>query len=283
MSVQMNQFSIPTQPPADFPVFTPDLLSKRLKTWGGYPYIADTIKARPYWGLPIFRLSYGDDELWESYIKTLYMATEEWLRRVEHEFLFPSFFCPLFSDPSLHNASHDTIREKFKQWAVDSRDPRGKLILSDDGFSSTQESACLVVDDYCLKRFTELRQDETKRDDEAPIVVLTREWDVEMYRGWHRAEYTDGVTHRLIAEEHNAEVEDPEDRYYPNDEDYILFDEVDGYRVPVLGWMYAEIGSLTSLYHDFSTEGHGQEAWYSAYARPPRIYPDQNDDYWKLF
>ncbi|OQD65004.1 hypothetical protein PENPOL_c006G02170 [Penicillium polonicum] len=275
----MNQLSIPTQPPSHFPAFTPEELSSRREY---YPSIADSIKSRPFWGLPIFRLSYGDDGLWNAYIQTLYGGARESLRQANQEYLFPYFFCPVFSDPSLQGSSHDTIREKFTQWVVDSRDPRGTPVRSDTGFGSgAQESACLVVDDDCLKKFNELQHDEENRET-APIVVLTRKWDVEMYRGWHRAEYTDGVTHKLIAEEHNAESEDPEDRYYPKDEDYILFDEVDGLRVPVLGWMWAEIGSIASLYQHLSQHGDERESWYKAYARPPRVFPDEEDGHWKL-
>lgn len=275
----MNQLSIPTQPPSNLPAFTPEELSHRREY---YPSIAGGIATRPFWGLPIFRLSYGDDGLWNAYMQTLYKTALGSLRQAKQEYLFPYFFCPVFSDPSLQGSSHDTIREKFTQWVVDSRDPRGKPVRSDTGFhNGAQENACLVVDDDCLKKFNELQHDEGKRET-APIVVLTREWDVEMYRGWHRSEYTDGVTHRLNLEEYNAECEDPEDRIEIKDEDSILFDEVDGLRVPVLGWMWAEIGSIASLYQDLSQSGHERECWYKAYARPPKVFPDEKDECWKL-
>ncbi|KAJ6024751.1 hypothetical protein N7540_005548 [Penicillium herquei] len=266
----MNQLSIPTQPPSNFPPFTPEELSSRRVY---YHSIADSIKSRPFWGLPIFRLSYGDDGLWNAYIQTLYGEVRESLRQANQEYLFAYFFCPVFSDPSLQGSSHDTIRENSPNGSWTPAIPEAR--------HDAQESACLVVDDDYLKKFNELQHDEENRET-APIVILTRKWDVEMYRGWHRAEYTDGVTHKLNAEEHNAESEDPEDRYYPKDEDYILFDKVDGLRVPVLGWMWAEIGSIASLYQDLSQHGDQRESWHKAYARPPRVFSDEEDGHWKL-
>ena len=283
-NVKINQLSIPTEPPANFPKFTPDQLSNKREY---FRHVASTIELRPFWGLPIFRLSYGDNGLWDSYLKTLYQETYASLRSSNQEYLAPYFFCPVISHPSLQDASHDTIRERFRGWAIDTRDPRAKQaqhVLSESGFDdNAQESACLVVDDYCLKKFAEVQlEDDEFKTHATPIVVLTRKWDVEMYRGYHRAEYNDGVTHRLIAEEHNAECEDPEDHISSEDEDHILFEEIDGFRVPVLGWMRARIGSIASLYQSLS-EDCGTEAWYKAHARPPRMFPDHRDNEWKLF
>ena len=68
-------------------------------------------------------------------MQTLYRETREKLCRANQEYLFPYFFCPVFLDPSLQGSSQDTIREKFTQWVVDSRDPRGRPVRSDTGFS----------------------------------------------------------------------------------------------------------------------------------------------------
>ncbi|KAJ5711974.1 hypothetical protein N7488_006130 [Penicillium malachiteum] len=158
-------------------------------------------------------------------MKILYRKTRESLVQDDQEYLLPYFFCPIFSDPSVQGASHDTIREKCSKLAVDTRGPRVNPILSEDGFDgSFQESACIVVDDYCLKKFAELQQDEETRET-APMVVLTRTWYVEMYRGWHRAEIGSVASYYQSLSEHGdyreswyrAYARPP--RVYPDGED----------------------------------------------------------------
>ncbi|KAJ5263471.1 hypothetical protein N7478_011076 [Penicillium angulare] len=142
LDVKMNQFSTPTQPPANFPTFTPDQLSTKREY---FPFIASTIRSRPFCGLPVFRLSYGDDGLWDSYMKTLYEETHTSSLRADQEYLFPYFFCPIFSDSPLQDASHDTIRAKFTNWALDTRDPTVKTLLSEDGFDDFSRTMGITV------------------------------------------------------------------------------------------------------------------------------------------
>ncbi|PWY96117.1 hypothetical protein BO94DRAFT_579986 [Aspergillus sclerotioniger CBS 115572] len=131
-----------------------------------------------------------------------------------------------------------------------------------------------MADQYCLERFAERQHGQ--REHKAPIIVLDKDWTLEKYKGWHRPEWTDGEIHKEIDED-----VDPEDFYVPDDSEMIFFQEIEGSRAPVLGWMFAEISSMPDLYNDLATND-SYDAFYRAYARPPRVYPDQDDDEWKV-
>ncbi|KAJ5538543.1 hypothetical protein N7494_008022 [Penicillium frequentans] len=273
----MRRSSIPTQATLVVPKFTAEDLSLDNR----YFYIAHTMKKSnmPVWGLPIFRTTYADDDLWISYLQTLYDGTHNSLRNAKQQILTPHFFCHVFEDASLDGASKETIRERFAQWVTETAGervkPDSKGVVYDE---IPQDFACLIVDDYCIKIFAEIQnhQDQWIKES-APIIVFFKDWDIDYYRGQHRSEWTDGEIHKEV-----DEFDDPEELCIPDEKDLIFFEEVDGLRAPVLGWMYAKIGSMADLYNDLG-EGRGtREVWYRAYARPPRVFPDQDDDEWKL-
>ncbi|OOF95032.1 hypothetical protein ASPCADRAFT_6698 [Aspergillus carbonarius ITEM 5010] len=134
--------------------------------------------------------------------------------------------------------------------------------------------ACLMVNDYWLEKFAEA-MDEEKRD-ETPIMVLDKDWTRDKYTGWHRPEWTDGEIHKEV-----DEFEDPEDVFVKDESQLIFFEEIEGSRAPVLGWMLAEISSIPDLYDALASKCPS-DAFYRAYSRPPRVFPDQDDDEWKV-
>ncbi|PYI09715.1 hypothetical protein BO78DRAFT_415274 [Aspergillus sclerotiicarbonarius CBS 121057] len=263
---RVEQISIPSQRPSISPKFTPEDLSFH-KIW---PFIANTLASNnsTSWGLPIFRTTYGNDDLWKLYLETLYRGSYRSLQRFGKEStLFPHFYCPVIEDPSLEGASKNAIRETFAKWVTDTseeRDGRGALKMRQK--QAPPYIACLMANAYCLERFAEARDEEQR--DEAPIIV---------YKGWHRPEWTDGEIHKEI-----DEYQDPEDIYVPDESELIFFEEIDGSRAPVLGWMFAEISAIPDLYNDLATNA-SYDAFYRAYARRPRVFADQEDDVWKVY
>ncbi|KAJ5899104.1 hypothetical protein N7495_003848 [Penicillium taxi] len=119
---------------------------------------------------------------------------------------------------------------------------------------SLSELVCLIVDKHCLKKFAEIQYDAR---DCAPVVVLRKHWDINEFRDAHRPEWADGEIHKEI-----DECEDPEDVFIPDEKDLIFFEEVEGSRAPILGWMYAEIGYMADLYNGLLAHPIKAEAWY---------------------
>jgi hypothetical protein len=58
----------------------------------------------------------------------------------------------------------------------------------------------------------------------------------------------------------------------------ISFRRFEGTTNPFVDWMLLEQEYITSVYNRLTVED-----WYYVYVRPPRVYPDETDEAWKVF
>ncbi|RAH74984.1 uncharacterized protein BO66DRAFT_387792 [Aspergillus aculeatinus CBS 121060] len=300
--------TIPKGPPlTDVPLnFPPDLLRRNQENY--LTYISRLLQRYDgrTWGFPIFRVfstspSSAEDKenLWSAYLLSLYRGVYKSFRGFENvrtkqaqlspvqtNALFPRFYCPVIQPdvpildkngdggPGIGPATRDAIRTRFADWVsntTEERDGPGAVAMRDA--DTPQYRMCLIVDDYCLEQFKAAQTDGEHYG--APIIVLERDWTLDKYRGFYRGEWTDGETHKQPPDEPSEEEWEPEDESL-----LTFFEEVEGSRAPLLGWMYARSKRLGSLYARIEMESY-HSAFYHAYARPPGIYPDDSDAYWK--
>jgi len=93
---------------------------------GDWPNIADSIErdlwagGHLFWGLVIFRCTYGDDESWKQALLKLNQRLQERLAR--HNGLDMGteerFKLPVIEDTALEEASTHAVRERFEQWCA---------------------------------------------------------------------------------------------------------------------------------------------------------------------
>ncbi|KAL2853976.1 hypothetical protein BJX68DRAFT_264727 [Aspergillus pseudodeflectus] len=88
---------------------------------------------------------------------------------------------------------------------------------------------------------------------QVPVTLLPAHWDLEEYDG------------RWV-----PEVDDDKEGYYQ-------FPEIEGTTNPFVDWMLLEQAYITSVYDRLIVED-----WYDVYVRPPRVYPDETDEVWKV-
>lgn len=230
-------------------------------------------------GFPIFRTSYKhDNDLWSAYIEGLYHSslecTLEYFGRKER--LGPFFYCPVIEDrATLDGASKDQIRERFKEWVKDTSDARdgnGAVKMWKNDAPTYQY--CLMVDEECLERFSQAT-DEGKRKGNYPAIFIQGGWFPGLYRGHHRDSWTNGEIHKKWEKEYYEKNGEPAG--YDEDE-LTFFDEIEGSREAVLGWMFTKVKSVPSLY-DCVMHSDG---YYDSYTRPPDVYPGWGEEGWKL-
>ncbi|PYI18636.1 hypothetical protein BO99DRAFT_443691 [Aspergillus violaceofuscus CBS 115571] len=200
-----NRVTIPKSPPLtdvslDLP---PDLLRRNQENYLTYiSRLLQRFNSRT-WGFPIFRAfstsastAEVKEKLWSAYLPNLFRGVYTSFR--EHEnfragqaqlypihtnALFPRFYCPVIQPdvPILHRngdggpgigpATRDAIRNRLATWVSNTTEER-------DG----------------PEQFQAAHTDEERHG--APNIVLERDWTLDKYRGFYRAEWTDGETHK---------------------------------------------------------------------------------------
>ncbi|RAH86885.1 hypothetical protein BO86DRAFT_384885 [Aspergillus japonicus CBS 114.51] len=224
-----NRVTIPKSPPLtdvslDLP---PDLLRRNQENYLTYiSRLLQRFNSRT-WGFPIFRAfstsastAEVKEKLWSAYLPNLFRgvytsfrehenfrAGQAQLNPIHTNALFPRFYCPVIQPdvPILHRngdggpgigpATRDAIRNRLATWVsntTEERDGPGAVAMRDA--DTPQYRMCLIVDDYCLEQFQAAHTDEERHG--APNIVLERDWTLDKYRGFYRAEWTDGETHK---------------------------------------------------------------------------------------
>ncbi|KAL2811332.1 hypothetical protein BJX63DRAFT_399348 [Aspergillus granulosus] len=209
------------------------------------------------WGFPIYRTTYEDDKLWDDFMASLYQHAEDTLEECgRRERLGPFFKCPVIQDKTtLDRASRATVRSHFQSWirdVTDARDGPGAEAVAKMG--APQYAYCLIVDDASLARYKSVRSDVLKCG-QVPVTLLPAHWNLEEYDG------------RWL-----PELDEDEDKgsYH--------FPEIEGTTNPFVDWMLLEQECITYIYDQLIAED-----WYDVYVRPPRVYPDETDEAWKVF
>ncbi|KAL3428735.1 hypothetical protein BDV09DRAFT_201299 [Aspergillus tetrazonus] len=208
------------------------------------------------WGFPIYRTTYEDDKLWDGFMASLYQHAEESLEECGRRESLGSFFkCPVIQDKTnLNHAPRATVRSHFQSWVRDvsnARDGAGAEAISKIG--APQYTYCLVVDNMSLAQYKAAASDPLKCG-QVPVTLLPAHWDLEEYdRRWV------------------PEVDNDKEGSYQ-------FSEIEGTVNPFVDWMLLEQEYITSVYDRLIVEG-----WYDFFVRPPRAYPDETDEAWKVF
>jgi hypothetical protein len=235
------------------------------------------------WGFAIFRTTYANNDLFTTYLSKIYSEVDDSLEIIgRREAFSPYFYCPVFEDSSsLNGLSKNQIRELFSEWARDATDERdGVGAIRMRNMRAPQYEFCLMVDEECLESFQQAQQ-QPKPNRGLPkngkVVVIERDWSPEKYRGRHHEDWTDGESHKILDKKFLEENGEEFERDVPP----TIFEEIDGCRSPLVGWMYADIDYIQSLYME--CEGNIDENWYELYVRPPGIYPTtfRHEQPWK--
>ncbi|KAL3454343.1 hypothetical protein BJX65DRAFT_260367 [Aspergillus insuetus] len=207
------------------------------------------------WGFAIYRTTYEDDKLWGDFMTSLYYHAEESLEECgRRERLDPFFKCPVIQDkPTLNRASRGTVRSHFHAWIRDVSDARdGPGAEAALKIGAPQYAYCLIVDEVSLARYEAARGDPLKCG-KVPVTLLPAHWDLEEYDG------------RWV-----PDVDDDEEGEYQ-------FPEIEGTTNPFADWMLLEQECIAWVYDQLIVED-----WYDIYVRPPRVYPDETDEFWKV-
>ncbi|OKL63284.1 hypothetical protein UA08_01860 [Talaromyces atroroseus] len=234
------------------------------------------------WGFPIFRTTYANNDLFTAYLSEIYRSANESLENIgRREALSPYFSCPVIEHPlSLNGLSKTQIRERFSAWVRDTTDQRdGVGAVKMRELKAPQYEFCLMVDEECLVSFWQAQQQPHGGwKGNGKVVVIERDWSPEKYRGQQNEDWTDGESHRIFDKEYLEENGEEYERDVPP----TPFEEIDGCRSPLVGWMYADIHHLKSLYCE-CLENSYRENWYESYVRPPGIYPTlyRHEQPWK--
>jgi hypothetical protein len=157
---------------------------------------------------------------------------------------------------ALNRASRATIRSHFQSWirdVSDARDgPGGAEAALKTPLGAPQYKYCLIVDEVSLENYKAARGD-SFRTRYIPVTLIPAHWDLEEYDGrW------------------SPEVDDDQDGFYQ-------FPEIEGTTNPFVDWMLLEQEYITSVIDRLIVED-----WYDIYVRPPRVYPDETDEFWKV-
>ncbi|KAL2799422.1 hypothetical protein BJX66DRAFT_293768 [Aspergillus keveii] len=134
----------------------------------------------------------------------------------------------------------------------DARDGPGAEAAFKTPLGAPQYKYCLIVDEVSLENHKAARGD-SFRTRYVPVTLIPAHWDLEEYDGrW------------------SPEVDDDQDGFYQ-------LPEIEGTTNPFVGWMLLGQEYITSVYDRLIVED-----WYDIYVRPPRVYPDETDELWKV-
>ncbi|KAK5637687.1 hypothetical protein RRF57_013402 [Xylaria bambusicola] len=188
------------------------------------------------WGFLIYRCTYGDDEAWNRYMEAFKKQVHSVLEHYGRDWLLEKYaqWTVVEDEETLNGASKQQVRERFVQWrdqhSVSRELSEVAAVVRQSAFWATHESLrlprftyCLYVDQKCLdtlKQYSEVEANGARWAAWPVIVVID-------------GDYSPGsrYTHPH--------------RQYP---------EIEGCTDEYVGWQYAQVGSVVTMYDTFHYE-----------------------------
>ena len=224
--------------------------------------IASTIaNARPpqghkYWGLTIFRCTYGDDVAWQLLLDYTESKVHKTLERYDAEDLKQSLRLTVHSDPlMLESASKDLVRERFREWRASERAKQetAGLDWQPEGIAPKDRTPryeyCLQVDQQSLESIIDpgRREVREKADIEGYLNLVDADWGI-----------SDNAKRAAELYIENPEEDDPLDEGE---------EAINGCKLHDVGWMKVAVSGLMPGGYAKLRMG----SWEENYTRPPAI------------
>lgn len=210
------------------------------------------------WGFVVYRCTYSDDATWDRYVQQMNQAIHDELEFHGRDLLLSKYFEMKVIDDraTLENASKSRVRDHFVQWveANQSVDNGGPGTANAFTKRLPMFNYCLYVDQKCL--------DTVKTHDEWAENDKTNPSPLPDFIKKNLKPYVNCV---IIQKDCDPEGEGPDG-----------FSNVEGCTKFFPGWMYAEVGTIPTLYDALNT--HELADGYLGYQRPPLVYPSKSED-----
>ncbi|KAI0481578.1 hypothetical protein F4859DRAFT_475232 [Xylaria cf. heliscus] len=204
-------------------------------------------------GFLIYRCTYGDDAVWDLYMKIFKEAVHDDLVRCGRELLMEQYaqWTVIEDKETLDGVSKQHVRERFVQWrdqhSVEWEQPDALARFARKLFPTPSDVSdrlprftyCLYVDQKCLdkmKAYLDAKANGTPSSFPRLVAVI-------IDSDYSPAEYTNPY------------------RRYP---------DLEGCTDKYVGWKYAYARSLASLYDELHSQP--MDTW-GCYCRPPAAYP----------